>query len=270
MQQIGKTIETSLRKATITGLGLGAILLLQACSTSTTLSSNYASVAPDTRSLSSLSEDERVKFLSLKARSSRRDTQRFDYASIYAGMVDDGNQIPAFDYTKMNAKYLRQEVKYFGPEKAGTVIVDARRRHLYLVQPGGLAIRYGIAVGKEGFGWTGNSVLQWKQKWPTWTPPPEMIERKPELKKYAEGLGGSPDNPLGARAMYLFKNGKDTMYRIHGTNKPYSIGKAASSGCFRMINQDVIDLYSRVGTKVLVEVRPEIKTSHLSEADNYY
>ena len=149
------------------------------------------------------------------------------------------------------------------------MIVDARRKLLYLVQPGGMAIRYGIAVGKEGYGWTGSSVLQWKQKWPTWTPPAEMIERKPELQKYADGLEGSPENPLGARAMYLFKNGRDTLYRIHGTTQPFSIGKAASSGCFRMINQDVIDLYERVGTKVAVHVRPEVRASLLErDRDN--
>ena len=188
-------------------------------------------------------------------RDSRRDAQTFNYSAIYGSVVDEGIVIPAFDYTKMNQKYLRQEIRYYGAEPAGTIVVDARHRHLHLVQPGKMAIRYGIAVGKEDLSWTGKSVLQWKQKWPTWIPPAEMIERKPELQKYADGLEGSTSNPLEARAMYLCKNGHDTMYRIHGTTQPYSIGKAASSGCFRMINQYVIDLYERVGTRVVVEVR---------------
>ncbi|MEL6504843.1 MAG: L,D-transpeptidase [Pseudomonadota bacterium] len=239
---------------------------VQACSSSGTATSTYAALAPseklasNTSSLGALQRSQRIQ-------NSRLGSEQFDYGSIYAAMVDDGNNIPAFDYTKMNRKYLRQRVNYYGPEKAGTIIVDARRRHLYLVERGGKAMRYGIAVGKEGYGWTGNSVLQWKQKWPTWTPPKEMIERKPELAKYAEGLKGDPNNPLGARAMYLFKNGKDTLYRIHGTNKPYSIGRAASSGCFRMVNQDVIDLYSRVGNRVAVQVRPEIQASLIERED---
>ncbi|MDD9909969.1 MAG: L,D-transpeptidase [Ahrensia sp.] len=181
-----------------------------------------------------------------------------DYPLIYGARNDGGVAIEAFDYKRMDPKFLRQQVAYFGPEPPGTIIVDAKRRHLYLVEPGRKAMRYGIAVGKEGHAWTGSARLQWKQKWPTWTPPKEMIERKPELKKYADGLAGSPQNPLGARAMYLFKNGKDTLYRIHGTDKPHSIGKAASSGCFRMINQDVIDLYDRVGVKGAVHVRPQV------------
>ena len=160
----------------------------------------------------------------------------------------------------MNSKYLRQQVAYYGSEAPGTIVIDARRKHLYLVEPGRKAMRYGIAVGKEGYGWTGSARLQWKQKWPTWTPPKEMIERKPELQKYADGLAGSPQNPLGARAMYLFKNGKDTLYRIHGTDKPFSVGKAASSGCFRMINPDVISLYEEVpvGTRVIVRQAPKL------------
>ena len=155
-----------------------------------------------------------------------------------------------------NARWSR----FFGPEAPGTIVVDVSGPYLYLVQPGGMAMRYGIAVGREGYGWTGTAKVQWKQKWPTWTPPPEMIARKPELKKYAEGLEGGSDNPLGARAMYLYKDGKDTMYRIHGTTKPFSIGHKASSGCFRMINHDVIDLYARVKNGANVFVRERVTT----------
>ncbi len=247
-------------------LGLG----LQACSSTDMLTSGYGSTVPHSSLLSRAASDTgAMSMLSRHIQGSCRSGQRFNYDAIYAARIDEGVEVPRFDYKKMNKKFLRQEVRYFGPEQAGTVIVDARRKLLYLVQPGGMAIRYGIAVGKEGYGWTGSSVLQWKQKWPTWTPPAEMIERKPELQKYADGLEGSPDNPLGARAMYLFKNGRDTLYRIHGTTQPFSIGKAASSGCFRMINQDVIDLYERVGTKVAVHVRPEVRASLLErDRDN--
>ena len=194
----------------------------------------------------------------IAAQQARNAPGQMDYASIYAARYDGDVLLPAVDYTRFNKKHLRQQVRYFGPERPGSIVIDASQRLLYLVQPGGTAMRYGIAVGKEGFGWTGGSTLQWKQKWPTWTPPAEMIERSPELAEFADGMKGSIKNPLGARAMYLFKDGRDTMYRIHGTNKPYSIGKAASSGCFRMINQDVIDLYSRVGSKVYVSVRPQL------------
>jgi lipoprotein-anchoring transpeptidase ErfK/SrfK len=250
--------------------GLIVIALgLQACSSSQSLTSSYGSLASTSDLQRRADTDTGASVqLSRRIQGSSSAGQRFDYASIYGAMNDDGIVIPAFDYTKMNSKYLRQEVKYFGSERAGTIIIDARRRHLYLVQSGKKAIRYGIAVGKEGYGWTGNSTIQWKQKWPTWTPPAEMIARKPELQKYADGLKGSTENPLGARAMYLYKDGRDTLYRIHGTTKPYSIGKAASSGCFRMINQDVIDLYSRVGTtRISVQVRPEVSVSLLDERD---
>ncbi|MEP1207493.1 MAG: L,D-transpeptidase [Rhizobiaceae bacterium] len=245
--------------------GLG----LQACSASNSLTSSYGSLidTDDLRSRATRDTGAAV-LLSRRLQESRAQGGAFDYDTIYAAQIDEGITIPAFNYKKMNSKYLRRAVRYYGPEPAGTIIVDARRRHLYLVQPGKMAIRYGIAVGKEGYGWTGNSVLQWKQKWPTWTPPAEMIERKPELQKYADGLKGSTENPLGARAMYLFKNGRDTLYRIHGTTQPHSIGKAASSGCFRMINQDVIDLYSRVGTKISVHVRPEVQVSLIERQQN--
>lgn len=248
------------------GLAIAA-LALPACSTSQSFTSGYgASVSTQDLQRRASSDISSSMMLSRRIQGGGA-SQQFNYGLIYSGMNDGDTYIPAFDYTKMNSKYLRQEVRYFGPEAPGTIIVDARRRHLYLVQSGKRAIRYGIAVGKEGYGWTGSATLQWKQKWPTWTPPAEMIERKPELQKYADGMKGSPDNPLGARAMYLYKGGRDTLYRIHGTNKPYSIGKAASSGCFRMINQDVIDLYSRVSNRVAVHVQPEVETALIDQWD---
>jgi len=182
----------------------------------------------------------------------------FDYDQSYSAVVDSEVALPAFDYRKMKEKYLRRWVPFKNSQKPGTVVVDTSGPHLYLVQPGNRAIRYGIAVGREGFAWHGECVMKWKQKWPTWTPPPEMIARTPKLAEFADGMPAGVENPLGARALYLFKDGRDTLFRIHGTNRPFSIGKAASSGCFRMINQDVIDLYTRVPPGAAVYVRPTL------------
>lgn len=149
-------------------------------------------------------------------------------------------------------------VGFSGNYSAGTVVVRTNERSLYYVLGGGKAVRYGIGVGKQGFAWKGEAYIAWKQEWPTWHPPAEMAERKPEVAKYVE-KGQEPGirNPLGARAMYLFDDaGKDTLFRIHGTPQWDSIGTAASSGCIRMMNQDIIDLYSRVrpgkGARVVV------------------
>ena len=172
-------------------------------------------------------------------------------AAHYAARNVDGIVIPAIDTAKLSPEHLRTEVAYSGREAAGSIVIDTTARHLYLVQENGRAIRYGIAVGREGFGWKGTETLSRRAEWPTWTPPASMIEREPELEKWAAGMPGGADNPLGARALYL----GNTLYRIHGSNKPYSIGKAASSGCFRMINQDVLDLYDRVKPGATVYVR---------------
>lgn len=155
---------------------------------------------------------------------------------------------------KRAKRFARTSVRYRTREKPGTIIIDTRTRHLYHVQRNGRATRYGVAVGKQGFAWSGTSRIRRKVKWPTWTPPKEMIERKPKLAKWKNGQPGGPANPLGAAALYLFQGKKDTLYRIHGTNNPGSIGRAASSGCIRMNNKDIQHLYSRVGngTKVIV------------------
>jgi len=140
-------------------------------------------------------------------------------------------------------------------ERPGTLIVDTGQRSLYYLMENGQAIRYGVAVGKEGFSWAGIAQIGRKVEWPRWTPPASMIQRRPELAKFANGMpGGRPDNPLGARALYLFANGRDTLFRIHGTNEPQSIGSAASSGCIRMLNEEVVQLYDsvQIGTKVIV------------------
>ncbi|WP_460450954.1 L,D-transpeptidase [Alsobacter sp. SYSU BS001988] len=136
-------------------------------------------------------------------------------------------------------------------EKPGTVVVDTKSRFLYLVEPNGKAVRYGVAVGDEAYGWSGRATVQRKAEWPDWHPPAEMIKRWPHVH-YTKG---GPDNPLGARALYLFEGNKDTLYRIHGTNEPETIGKAVSSGCIRMRNIDVIDLYNRVPTGATVIVK---------------
>ena len=141
-------------------------------------------------------------------------------------------------------------------EPAGTVVVDTASKHLYFVEANGKAIRYGVGTGDEAFKWSGTAEVAVKKEWPGWMPPADMIQRWPHLKPVVDagGLKGGPDNPLGARALYLFQNGKDTLYRIHGTNEPETIGHSASSGCIRMRDIDVIDLYNRVpvGTRVVV------------------
>ncbi len=145
-------------------------------------------------------------------------------------------------------------VPYRTSEKPGTIIVDTDARKLFYVMEGGKAIAYGVGVGRSGFSWSGSAKVGRKAKWPRWTPPAEMIARDPRLSKYANGMPGGPRNPLGARALYLYDGGRDTLYRIHGTNETWSIGRAVSSGCIRMLNEEVIDLYGRVGvgTKVVV------------------
>jgi lipoprotein-anchoring transpeptidase ErfK/SrfK len=159
--------------------------------------------------------------------------------------LDPGISEPA--RPAMNPRYERQEVSYSGGEVPGTVIINTRERHLYLVQANGKAMRYGIGVGRPGFTWAGRHSITNMREWPDWRPPSEMLRRQPHLPRY---MRGGPDNPLGARAMYL----GSTLYRIHGSNEPHTIGQAVSSGCIRMRNQDVIDLYARVrvGTRVVV------------------
>jgi lipoprotein-anchoring transpeptidase ErfK/SrfK len=144
-------------------------------------------------------------------------------------------------------RFDRQIVAYAGAEKPGTVVIDTRERLLYLVEGDGKAIRYGIGVGRPGFAWAGVKEISMKREWPDWTPPDEMLQRRPDLPRY---MAGGPENPLGARALYL----GSSLYRIHGSNEPWTIGTAVSSGCIRMRNEDVIDLYDRVkvGTRVVV------------------
>lgn len=176
-------------------------------------------------------------------------------ASMYAALVDGGHRVPAIPVAKLHPRLLRQVVIDPTFEKPGTIVVDTSTHYLYFVLEGKRAIRYGVSLGKAGFDWTGSATVQFKKAWPVWTPPPEMIKRRPDLAKYASGMPPGPQSPLGARALYLFKNGRDTMYRLHGTPEWNSIGKNASSGCVRMLNQDVIDLHARVSGPTPVHVR---------------
>jgi lipoprotein-anchoring transpeptidase ErfK/SrfK len=139
-------------------------------------------------------------------------------------------------------------------ENPGTIIISTRKRRLFYVLPDSMAISYGVGVGRWGFTWRGVASVGRKAEWPTWTPPAEMVDRDPLAAKFANGMPGGPENPLGARAMYLYQGNQDTLYRIHGTREPWSIGLAVSSGCIRMLNEEVIDLYNRVkiGAKVVV------------------
>jgi lipoprotein-anchoring transpeptidase ErfK/SrfK len=166
---------------------------------------------------------------------------------------DQPGLIPSAADEQLPPEQQRQMVYYRTDEAPGTIIVQTSERFLYVVQPNGRAIRYGIGVGREGFQWQGLLRITRKQEWPDWIPPSEMIERQPYLPRF---MAGGPGNPLGARALYL----GNTVYRIHGTNQPQTIGTAVSSGCFRLVNGDVIDLYDRipVGTKVVVRQQPQL------------
>ncbi|PWK65943.1 lipoprotein-anchoring transpeptidase ErfK/SrfK [Aminobacter sp. AP02] len=154
----------------------------------------------------------------------------------------------------VDARFKRQRVKYDGAEPAGTIVVDTSEKFLYAVEGEGWATRYGVGVGEDGRTVKGKATIGRKADWPAWTPTASMMERKPRLVQYAGGVPGGPDNPLGARALYLYRGGKDTMFRLHGTNEPWTIGTEVSSGCVRLTNDDIIDLYDRtpVGTTVLV------------------
>ncbi|MBN2630356.1 MAG: L,D-transpeptidase [Rhodobacteraceae bacterium] len=173
---------------------------------------------------------------------------------VYLATADNGFAVPAVPAEKVPDEFERQVVDYPSTEAPGTVVINPASKHLYFITGKNKAIRYGIAVGAAGFQWSGEALVTNRRPWPTWTPPKEMIERKPELSKWEKGQPGGPTNPLGARALYLTTNGVDYGYRIHGTPDWWSIGKNASSGCIRMINQDVMDLYARVpdGAKVIV------------------
>ncbi|WP_421951428.1 L,D-transpeptidase [Pelagibacterium sp.] len=170
------------------------------------------------------------------------------YVNMYRGVQDGEFYVPAVDLRYVDPVYYRRVVPDPTGERPGTIYVDTAHHYLYFVQENGQAMRYGVGLGREGFAWSGRGTIQFKRRWPTWTPPSAMIEREPELEEWRNGQPGGLDNPLGARALYIFQNGRDTLYRIHGTPEPWTIGSNVSSGCVRLMNQDIMDLYSRVST----------------------
>jgi lipoprotein-anchoring transpeptidase ErfK/SrfK len=185
-------------------------------------------------------------------------------AGMYGPVEGERFPISAIDVARIDPRFLRQEVDYPTAEAPGTIVIDPAAHYLYLVEPGGRALRYGVGVGREGFAWSGTATINSKQEWPDWYPTPEMIERRPDipamLSPLQSGMGipGGLKNPIGARGLYLWQDGKDTLYRIHGTTEPYTIGQSVSSGCIRMINQDVMDLYGRVEVGTQVKVLPVV------------
>ncbi len=172
----------------------------------------------------------------------------------YAAMPQEDFPLRQVPIDKIKPELRRQQVAYGGSYAPGTVVVDTPAKRAYYILGGGQAIRYGVGVGRAGMALSGNAYVGRKAEWPSWTPTPNMQRREERYRKLAGGLPGGPNNPLGARAMYLYRNGNDTLFRLHGTNQPESIGHAMSSGCIRMMNHDVIDLYNRVqvGAKVVV------------------
>lgn len=191
---------------------------------------------------------------------------------MYAAAFDEGHNIPAVPIEQIDPRFYRQIVPDPTGEAPGTVVVDTANHFLYLVVHSGAAIRYGVGLGRQGFEWSGRGVIEWKQKWPRWFPPDEMIDRQPELEKYRArqipgtnewegGMEAGVSNPLGARALYIFQNGEDTLYRLHGSPEWTSIGKSVSSGCVRLMHQDIIDLYDRVPERAPIVVTAGLRVT---------
>jgi lipoprotein-anchoring transpeptidase ErfK/SrfK len=173
----------------------------------------------------------------------------------YGTTQDSGYTVPAVDLSTIDRDLVRQEVVWRGGEPVGSIVINVPERRLYLIEGGGHALRYAVGVGREeALNFHGSAVIGRKEKWPRWTPTASMIAAMPRYRPYAGGMAGGLGNPLGARALYLYRDGRDTYFRVHGTNEPESIGHAVSSGCIRLFNQDIIDLYNRVpiGTHVTV------------------
>lgn len=173
---------------------------------------------------------------------------------VYGPVPDERFPIPAVNVAKVNPKYFRRTVSYASKEAVGTIIVDPKNHYVYRIEGDGLATRYGVSVGRDGFRWTGEAYVGRKSEWPIWTPPREMIARQPEVAKYAGGMAPGLDNPLGARALHLYQDGVYTLYTLYSTIQPETIGKGISSGCIGLLTQDMIHLYEKtpVNTKVVV------------------
>jgi len=175
---------------------------------------------------------------------------------LYGAVPDKKFAIPAVDVSKVDPKYYRRTVRYETTEAPGTIIVDPSNYYVYRIEGDGNATRYGANVGREGFLWNGEAYVGRKAEWPTWTPPKEMIKRQPEAAKYAGGMPGGLDNPLGARTLYLYQNGVYTLYTIYSSSAPETIGTNLTSGCTGLLTQDMIDLYDRTSVKTKVIVLP--------------
>lgn len=175
---------------------------------------------------------------------------------LYGPVPEEKFPIPAVDASKVNPKYYRRTVRYETEEAPGTIIVDPKNYYVYRVEEDGSATRYGANVGRDGFRWSGDAYVGRKSEWATWTPPKEMIKRQPEVAKYARGMPGGLDNPLGARTLHLYQNGVYTLYTIYATSDPETIGSGITSGCVGLLSQDMIDLYSRTPVKTKVVVLP--------------
>jgi lipoprotein-anchoring transpeptidase ErfK/SrfK len=235
------------RRAMIAGASASAAACLTGCvSSNPNPSINAAALAPPPPAS--------------PAHSAMADAIEPQYNEIYAETKDADFAVPAVKFAQVDSAFLRKNIAYETKEAPGTIVIDPPNHYLYHVEDGGRATRYGVGVGREGFVWAGEATIKSKQEWPDWYPPKEMVDRRPDLKKVmvelqsGEGMHGGPANPLGARAMYLWQGNKDTYFRIHGTNEPWTIGLSQSSGCIRMINQDVMDLYQKtpIGTRVVV------------------
>ncbi len=174
--------------------------------------------------------------------------------ALYGPVPDKKFPIPAADISKVDQKYYRRKVRYESKEAPGTIIVDPGNYYVYRIEGDGNATRYGANMGREGFLWHGDAYVGRKAEWPVWTPPPEMIKRQPEAAKYARGMPGGPENPLGARTLYLYQKGRYTLYTLYSTSDPETIGTNLTSGCTGLLTQDMFDLYDRtpVNTKVVV------------------
>jgi lipoprotein-anchoring transpeptidase ErfK/SrfK len=194
--------------------------------------------------------------LGLAGCASTDDLSRAEAAKFYAAVPNEKYPIPAVDIGKIHPKYFRQIVRYDTKEAPGTIIIDPANYHVYRVEGDGNATRYGANVSRPGFLWSGEVYVGRKAEWPTWTPPKEMIQRQPEARQYAGGMPGGLDNPLGARVLYLYKNGVYTVYTIYSTSDPETIGTGITSGCTGLLSQDMIDLYSRTPIKTKVIMLP--------------
>jgi lipoprotein-anchoring transpeptidase ErfK/SrfK len=248
--------STPMHRSVLSALAVSAILILPASGEPLSISPNQLADQPPTRNAALEQPTLGGGFIQFVFGGGIRPAGGSPLApASYAGREPDygygppdaGASAAMEEQPEIDPRYRKQRVSYRGPEQAGTIVIDTRDRFLYLIEDGGSALRYGVGVGRPGFGWSGVKQVSMKRTWPDWRPPDEMLKRRPDLPSF---MAGGPENPLGARALYL----GSSLYRIHGSNEPWTIGTEVSSGCIRMRNEDVIDLYDRVrvGAKVVV------------------